>query len=211
MRKINKGEEPPSLSAWKRANPQDRYGDLSSEVKQDIRSSCITEQFSLCAYCCTAISASDGSCHNEHVEAQSRASNRTLDHTNIVASCNKEKRCGKAHKAQALPLTPLMDECESELKFYMSGRVEGVTDRAKESIRALNLGDNYQNNRDLVETRKQFVDAIIYQQGATPEDITLLDEELLQMIVEDISVPQDGKLLPFSPVLVNILRDLLAA
>ncbi len=211
MRKINKGAEPPSLSAWKRANPQCRYKDLSFDVRQGIRSSCVTEQFSLCAYCCTEIANSNTSCHNEHVEAQSLAGGRTLDHTNIVASCNSAKSCGEAHDSQGLPLTPLMDECESELKFYLSGRVEGQTDRAKESIRVLNLGDTHHNNRALIETRKQFVDTLIYMQGATPEDITLLDDEFLQMITEDISTPQDGKLLPFSPVLVNILRDLLAA
>jgi hypothetical protein len=37
---------------------------------------------------------------------------------------------GGAHGSQPLPLTPLMPECETELRFKFSGRVEGLTERA---------------------------------------------------------------------------------
>ncbi len=60
----------------------------------------------------------------------------------IVASCNTPNQCGDAHKSQHLPLTPLMTECETELRFKISGRVEGLSDRAADTIRVLNLGDH---------------------------------------------------------------------
>jgi hypothetical protein len=37
MRTINKGSEPPSLSAWKRSNPHKQYTDLEADIRQDIR------------------------------------------------------------------------------------------------------------------------------------------------------------------------------
>ena len=83
-----------------------------------------------------------GDCCNEHVEARSIAPNRELDFSNIVASCNSKGQCDDAHGAQMFSLAPFMDECEAELKFKISGRVEGVTARAKETIRVLNLGDH---------------------------------------------------------------------
>lgn len=121
MRKIQKGNEPDSLKRWKRANQQQRYPDLPPAERREIREACIEEQYGLCAYCCHGITVDNA--HNEHVEAQNTAPGRTLDFANIVASCNHSKQCGDAHKSQALPLTSLMSECETELKFYVSGRV----------------------------------------------------------------------------------------
>ncbi|KAF1024841.1 MAG: hypothetical protein GAK37_03010 [Pseudomonas sp.] len=89
MRKIIKGDEPPTLTQWKRANPQGRYQDLTHEQRSPIRQACIEEQHGLCAYCCHAITLD--SSHNEHVEAQDGAQNRTVDFSNIVASCNHAK------------------------------------------------------------------------------------------------------------------------
>jgi len=211
MQIINKGKEPLSLTAWKKKHKGMRYSDLPAKERLDIREACLLEQFYLCAYCCSSIGESDQSCHNEHVESQDSAPNRTVDFFNIVASCNKSKQCGIAHKAQHLPLTPLMLECEVELKFYLNGLVEGLTDRAKEAIRVLNLGDKEQLNRSLIETRKQLVEALLYQQGENPGDIEILDDDLLEIIIQDLKVPENSRLMPFSPVLINILKGWQAA
>ena len=148
LRKIIKGAEPTSLRAWKRNNPNKRYHQIPNQdfnVRQDIRKQSLEEQFYLCGYCCQQIT-DHTQCVNEHVEAQDISPNRTLDFTNIIASCKRAKQCDDAHKSQALPLTPLMDECETELRFKISGRVEGTTDRAQETVRVLNLGDHESNN-----------------------------------------------------------------
>jgi len=211
MKKINKGAEPESLVLWKRRNRNKRYQDVNSEIRQDIRKACVFEQFYLCAYCCVKIDADNHSCHNEHVEAQNIAPNRTLDYNNIVASCNTNKQCGYSHASKNLSLTPLMDECESEFKFYINGKVKGLSERAKKSIDILNLGDEEQKNRYLIETRKHLIEALIYEKGENPGDIQLLDDELIDILIDDISQPKDFKLVPFSPVLVNILRGWQAA
>ncbi|HDZ8837456.1 TPA: hypothetical protein RUW99_001075 [Aeromonas veronii] len=211
MRKIDKGQEPDSLSAFKRRHPLARYPDVSDAERQEIRHTCAAEQFYLCAYCCQRISGTNEDTMNEHVEAQDRAPNRTLDFSNLVASCRTPKQCDAAHGAQPLPLTPLMPECETELRFKLSGRVDGLTERAREAIRVLNLGDSEQNNKALVAKRKQLVDSLIWTHYGPNQQQLLQEEdrELLQMLIAELSQPQQGKLEPFAPVLVNILRSLL--
>lgn len=205
MRKINKGSEPPDLTAWKKKNSHGRYYQLPEEIRRIIREYALKEQFYLCAYCCQRIEDIN-SCHNEHIEAQNLNPNRTLEFSNIVASCNTSNQCGDAHKSQPLPLTPLMVECETELRFKISGRVEGLSDRAKDTIQVLNLGDDEQNNRALIEKRKQLCHALLWKSGIDPDE-GLEDEELLEMLISDLSQPEQNEMDPFTPVVINILHN----
>jgi uncharacterized protein (TIGR02646 family) len=209
MRKIVKGNEPLSLSQWKRLNPQGTYHDLMPIERQDIRNGCTAEQYFLCAYCCQHITGENEDTVNEHVEAQSIAPNRSLDFSNIVASCTTSNQCDKAHKAQVFSLTPFMNECEYELKFSLSGRVSGATEKAKETIQVLNLGDTETNNKALIEKRKSLVQSILWGNGVNPDD-GIEDNELINMLIDDISTPNNGKLEAFSPVTVNVLRQWIA-
>lgn len=209
MRKIDKGMEPPSLTRFKHSNRTLRYRDLPPEESRSIRSSCISEQYGLCAYCCHSITVD--SAHNEHLEAQDRAPNRTLDFSNIVASCQRQNQCGHGRGTRPLPLTPLMTECETELKFYLSGLVEGQTERARLTIEALNLGQTEDSNRGLIGARKQLVDALIFDQCMQPADLQFEDEELLVLLLDALKTPNPAQCLqPFSPVLVNVIHQLLA-
>nr|WP_207160879.1 TIGR02646 family protein [Pseudomonas fluorescens] len=194
------------MTQWKRANPRGRYADLTHEPSQSIRQACIEEQYGLCAYCCHEITADNA--RNEHVQAQKLAPNRTVDFSNIVASCDRLKQCDKAHGHQVLPLTPLMDECETELKFYISGRVEGLTPRATTSIQVLNLGNSHENNRALINARKTLVEALLYEGGV---ELKVEDSDLLILLMEELSAPDaNNRLKPFAPVLVNVIRHLTA-
>lgn len=208
MRKIDKGMEPPSLTRWKRSNGALRYKDLPRQESRSIRTSCISEQYGLCAYCCQSISVDNA--HNEHLESQDRAPNRTLDFSNIVASCQHPNQCGHGRGTQTLPLTPLMDECENELKFYLTGRVAGKTERATVAIEALNLGHTDQSNRGLIGRRKAMIDTLIYDLGVLPEALQCEDEELLRLAVDQLETPDaEQRLQPFSPVLINVIRHFL--
>ena len=214
MRKVKKQAEPDSLAQFKRRHPNARNDALERlerhDVRQDIRQACLTEQFYLCAYCCQRITDDSNDCMNEHIEAQKSAPNRTLDYANTVSSCTTKNQCDQAHGAQYLPLTPLMDECETELKFKISGRVEGLTPEAQETIKVLNLGDSEQNNRGLIERRKQLANSLLFQNGIDPNE-GLEDEELIAMVIADLEQPEAGKLEPFAPVAVNILQGWLSS
>jgi uncharacterized protein (TIGR02646 family) len=205
MRTISKGSEPSSLTAWKRSNPHKQYTDLDTDIRRDIRDHALKEQFYLCAYCCQRIQ-DISACHNEHIEAQKLNPKRTLDFSNIVASCNTSNQCGDAHKSQHLLLTPLMEECAAELRFKNSGRVAGLSDRATTTIQVLNLGDNEKNNRALIEKRKQLSNALLWTNSINPDE-GLEDEELLKMLIDELVQPQEGQLEPFAPVVINILKD----
>ena len=154
MRKITKGIEPAELTSWKRKNSHGRYDNLSHVERGAINETTRKEQFGLCAYCCKAID--DHNSMNEHLEARRLAPHRSLDFNNIVASCTTPNQCDKAHGSQPLPLTPLMDECETELEFNFSGNVESLTDRAKQAIDVLNL-----NNQSLIAKRKQQIKTLV--------------------------------------------------
>lgn len=175
-------------------------------VRQDIRQQSLEEQFYLCGYCCQRID-NHMQCVNEHVEAQGINPNKTLDFDNIIASCIRPKQCDKAHKSKPLPLTPLMDECETEIIYKLSGRVKGTTERAREAIKVLNLGDHERNNKSLVEKRKQLLLTMLYTNEIDTIDI-LDDPELGEMLIDSISEPLDGRLDSFSPVVVNFLKQL---
>ncbi|MCC2607923.1 retron system putative HNH endonuclease [Planctobacterium marinum] len=208
MRTITKrvGFEPTSLSNFKRTHPYGKYSDLEAPERNEIRIECAKEQHFLCAYCSKQITGTNQDSMNEHVEARHIAPNRSLDFTNIVASCTTPRQCDESHGSQPLPLTPFMEACESELQFKLSGKVIGLSERAKETIRVLNLGDTLANNRSLIEQRKQLTESLLLVNGIDPNE-GLEDDELIDLVLDDITTPIDGKLEAFSPVLVNILKQ----
>ncbi|MBF0625498.1 MAG: TIGR02646 family protein [Magnetococcales bacterium] len=208
MRWIQKGAPPPELTAWLHANPKGVYNDLNTtltgrNVRRAIRCAALAEQGCLCAYCCARIDGSTS--HNEHVVPQSADRSRTTDFTNIVASCNARNQCGDAHKNQQLPLTPLNTRCKTDLQYFLSGRVKGTTQDAKETIRILKL-----DGRSLRGIRKSMVDTLIYVPSETLEGLHLLDDDLLEILRDDMQRDGDeGCLSPYGPILANIIDQLL--
>ncbi|NQZ07835.1 MAG: TIGR02646 family protein [Algicola sp.] len=220
MKKINKTLEPAELARWKKNYPKlNSYNDLNDKTAADviktqgaqvitaIRTQNVIDQSFLCAFCCCEIQDNPASAMNEHVEPRSRNHHRELDFTNIVASCTNKGQCDDAHGSQALPLTPLMAECESELKFRFSGTVEGLTPRAKETIQMLNLGESRKSNKGLVTRRRIALEMLLLGEGVEGDELPDLTAFIPDMIA-NLNTAKDGKLPPFSPVLSNILRGI---
>ena len=209
MRLIAKGQEPTELTAWKKFNPKGLYQDLQNSkqgklTRQAICQAAIHEQYGLCAYCCKQIDETNS--NNEHLASQRSARNKTLDFANIVASCTTPNRCNQARGAKELPLTPLMPERETELQFRLSGTVKGMTERAIEAIKVLAL-----DKQAIREERKGLVDSLLYDNSMIPDDLQPPDDDLLNILLRDLQQPDEaGQLSPFSPVLINILRQFLA-
>ncbi len=105
-------------------------------------------------------------------------------------------------------MTPLMPECETDLKYYISGLVEGLTDNARNMIDVLNLGDTRKRNRRLVEIRKCIIFALLFQHGTQPEELQMLDADLICLLIDEFENPDNGKLEAYSPVIVSVLRDM---
>ncbi|MBM3097124.1 hypothetical protein JRX38_03685 [Gluconobacter cerinus] len=217
MRKIDKQQPPQLFTSWVREKPTNinqnqRFEQLYEQRQWDIvsalRESLSAEQYYLCAYCCCSISGEQKDTMNEHVEARALAPQRALDYSNIVASCKNLGQCDNAHKGKPLPLTPLMPECETELKFSISGRVKGMTTRACATIQILNLGDTEHNNRALIEKRKNIIHSLLFNEGLNPDDrIALEDDDIVYLLIEELKSMKNGKLRAFSPVLINAINN----
>lgn len=221
MRYISPGDAPNSFKEWVRDMPANKnQNDWFQELHKpggdrlrkesiicDLHQYLAENQLYLCAYCCCSILGSKDTI-TEHVEPRSLKPARSLDYTNMVASCSTKGQCDSSHGSRALPLTPFMRECESDLVFYISGRVKGKTDEANEVISILNLGDTEQNNRALIEKRKNLFQALMFCSGFNFEH-DVEDEDLLEAFLSDVTEVKNGRLEPFSPALANMLRNFL--
>lgn len=209
MKKINKRNEPQSLTDFKNSFPMLKYENLTpgyEQVRIDIRNSCIGEQFFLCAYCCNRITISDS--HNDHIIPQSDTigANLTLNYENIVASCQASNHCGHKKGEHKISVTPLMDCCESDIIYQLNGKMTHRNPNAQSTINILNLRDRGLNNK-----RKNIIDLILFQYVEDLNNMVLEDPEYLKMIIDEISqVDQHGKLEAFSPVIINVLRQFLS-
>jgi hypothetical protein len=137
---------------------------------------------------------------NEHVVARAIDRSRELDFSNIVTSCIEEHQCDNAHGNQPLPLTPFDSECETDIVFKLSGEAKACTPNATETIKVLNL-----NKAALVEERREIVTAILLD-GSSAID----NRDLIQSMILELDKVKQGKLQPFSPVIVNVLRQWIA-
>jgi uncharacterized protein (TIGR02646 family) len=185
---IEKNPEPEILTEFKRTHEHAKYSDLDADTRGALRTALITEQFFICGYCCGEIS--EHKAHNEHLRPQAKYPKDTLNYNNIIASCNgyrkKSETCG--HKKQGeydVPrfISPLEPDCEQHFKYYISGEIIGLDDKAQDTINLLNL-----NSAQLMNARR----GILAMSGSLGADVAKLI--YLQ--------PQAGKLQPFC----NIVR-----
>ena len=86
------------------------------------------------------------------------------------------------------------------MKFYFSGKVEGLTDEARQSVEVLGL-----NSNAIREERKQMIATLLFPD--TPDGVNFLEDDLIAVLIDDFQHPTDGQLQAYSPVLVNVLRQ----
>ncbi|WP_294488886.1 hypothetical protein [uncultured Mailhella sp.] len=204
MRLIIKNKECSELVEWKRNNPDKKlYTQLDSTVRQPIRKALLKEQFGLCAFCCDRVPKGSG--RNAHLLSQHAYPHKSLLWENLVASCEKKYCCDQEQRGRSLFFTPLMPECEKEIKFFVSGRIEGLTDRAKEAIKILGL-----DNHKLCAIRRRAIQLLAQREGCDPaEHISTLDPEERHLLIKAINTPDEDGLLPaFAPILVSYIKSL---
>lgn len=139
---IEKGEEPRFLSEFKRKNPGKTYDSKEFQTyRSELTEVLMKEQRGICAYCCGRIKP--GKVHNEHIEPRhprKYESKRSLDYTNLVASCNTAGTCGTKKDNdydETQFVSPLNPECEDKFTYYPNGTIEGD----EYTIGLLNLND----------------------------------------------------------------------
>jgi uncharacterized protein (TIGR02646 family) len=149
VRHVVKGEPPPELDRYLET-PGVTYDHAHTHVKDAIRRDGVRDQFNICCYCCSRLSAEQGKQRIEHVVAQSRDLNRTLDWQNLLISCSPDPphhgfrarimTCDEHKADDDLPVTPLQPDCEQHFQYYrVDGRVVGATPEGHRSVEVLNL------------------------------------------------------------------------
>ena len=185
---IKKNIEPEWLTEYKKRNPADTYdSDSFLCYKEQLRKELVKEQHNLCAYCCCQINSDKA--HNEHIEPRNPrkgSSNKTLDYSNIVASCNTPDRCGtkKGNDYDASKfISPLNPECEDTFIYYPDGKMKGND----YTIGLLNL-----NSYELKEARK-----------AVYRTLSKIDRSEIEMIY----CQDDENLFPFYNVIKWVVKN----
>lgn len=172
MLHILKKQEPQFLTDFKKKHPKKDYD--SEEFAQHrpvLKAELIKEQKGLCAYYCGRITHAKS--HNEHIEPRhpgKYASNRSLDYTNIVASCNTSETCGNKKENDYDPekfVSPLDENCEEKFTYYANGEIVGD----QYTIDLLNL-----NAYELKNARKSVMRYLQYLDKETIETYYINEE-----------------------------------
>lgn len=210
MKWIRKGEEPTSFREWKASGNDDwapTWVDLRDPQKSALRARLIDDQGGLCCYCCARIENDRRSCHLEHLQPRSRASDLELDFGNLLVSCGSslrpapERHCGEA-KADWFDaehfVSPLDPTSEGRFAFTPAGEIRSRDESARITIERLNL-----QCRGLVARREAAISGWLSDLDNLPvEDLRTLLSALDQ---RDAA----GLYEAFQPAIAHTLRSLL--
>jgi uncharacterized protein (TIGR02646 family) len=107
---IKKGEEPGSFKTWKalaRTTPNWGYSYLQNPEKRELHEALIREQGYICCYCGMRIIRE--SSHIEHLKPQSLPDpDLSVDYTNLLASCQREREPKKPYIVGSLKMIGMM-------------------------------------------------------------------------------------------------------
>jgi uncharacterized protein (TIGR02646 family) len=215
VKHIVKRESPEAFERWKAQEPKPtKWTDLQGRVpvqhrvvgihyysKPELLTALHQEQLGICAYCNVGIPDNHTSPidHVEPREGDTRAE-RIFDYGNVVASCSGGQRskikprklhCDPGKRDDSIPISPLNPNCETEIKYAISGEIitKGQPAAVVETVKVLNL-----NLEKIVLGRKALIDAYIW---ADVEQVTLiLPEEAGRLLanfsaIEKLSPGQD--------------------
>lgn len=180
MQKINKTDKMPvkTAKAFKKYKAES-WGEIPEDIKAPLREQLYHEQEGLCCYCCQKLKYEWS--HIEHVQSRKHYPNKSFEYNNLLLSCSTPKQCDNAKGNQELPLTPLMNDCEQEIRLNLAGELISTTTRGNESLEVLKL-----NNRKICNRRKNLVDTIIFvfdtDKYYSPP-IAIQDSEILNLIL----------------------------
>lgn len=184
MQKIDKtGKLPEQSEKGFKKHKNSKWSDIPEEVKTPLREELFLEQGGLCCYCCQKLKLEWS--HIEHVQCRQDYPKKRFDYDNLLLSCSTPKQCDNAKGNQELSLTPLMKECDNEIKLNLAGELISGSKRADEAIDILKL-----NNRQIRLWRKNLVDAISFvfdpNQSYGPP-IGIQDRKTLDLIMGNYS------------------------
>lgn len=176
---------PIEVESWI-AKTKPKQWNLSQEYNEGykiLREQLRQEQYGLCCYCCQALVEK---ATIEHLKNRDKHPKLTYEYDNLLLSCQTSNQCDNAKGNQNLDLTPLMIECDTEIKINLAGELETKSERAGQAIRVLNL-----NNSTLCEKRKRKIDMIsfTFDPNSTQTPIDIMDKDTLSLILQSLDTP----------------------
>ena len=123
------------------------WGEIPEDIKAPLRQQLYNEQHGVCCYCCKSVSNKKTTI--EHLKSRNDYPHKCFDYDNLLLSCSISKQCDNAKGSQELLFTPLMNECDYEIKLNLAGELESDSERGNQAIKILNL-----NNRKACQHRK---------------------------------------------------------
>jgi uncharacterized protein (TIGR02646 family) len=214
---IKKGEEPESFKTWKalaKTTPNWGYSYLQNPEKRELHEALIREQGYICCYCGMRITRENS--HIEHLKPQSSTDpDLTLEYTNLLASCQREreskkpKHCGVAKDKwyeENLMVSPLNPNCIDFFIYTDDGQIIAVDipekkDAATETIKQLRLDISKLN-----DMRKEVIKNLLA--GIDIDDIDKLTDEETQKLVQGFEQPDaNGQYQKFCGAIAYILNQ----
>lgn len=212
MQNIKKKPEPTFFTKYKEAHPNCTYRDFSNEprLKRELRKYLCLEQNNFCAYCSCKITYSsedenkDKGSHNEHILPQSKYPERSLDYTNLVASCNNANSCGKNKKDNILKLIPLDNDWEDNFKALASGEIMGKNDIANETVDILGLNhDSIKSDRRSIISR--FRNILVKKLSVNKKEATRYIKSHRDSVISELRI---SNTISYYYVIVSYVRNI---
>jgi uncharacterized protein (TIGR02646 family) len=231
MRYIKKQEAPPEFTEWKAQENEDwkpfwnsKATNFRNPQKEIVHQSLLTEQGYICCYCQRRINLNNS--HIEHFKPkdESRYPELSLEYTNFLASCQKERinilvdedqedlvnqeqsypenpvHCGHLKKNwynERLTVSPLDPSCADYFGYTQAGEINGKNEAANITIEKLGL-----DNSKLTRARRKIIEG--YLGG---EELQLSKEDIEKLITKLNQIDEKGEYYEFCEVLIYILKQ----
>ncbi len=218
MKYIKKGEEPQSFTTWKaiaRTTPNWGYSYLQNPEKKELHDALIREQGYICCYCGMRITRE--SSHIEHLKPQSSTDpDLTLEYTNLLASCQREREpkkpihCGVAKDDwhdEDLLVSPLQPNCADFFIYTDDGQILATDASEKNAAATETIKRLCLNIPKLKAMREEVIKNLL-----AGIDVFTLTEEEKQKLLQGFEQPDaNGQYEEFCAAIAYILYQYFVA
>ena len=174
----------------------------------------LEEQGYICCYCgCRIENINGDKAISEHLlPISGRGRNKLASYDNLLISCSGDQKidtsnslygvdrlhCDASKGNEEIPVTPLIPDCDKQFQYTIDGKISGLTQDAKDTVRILNL------DCVLLRLRRQSAMEILMQDGEI-----LSEEELATM--KDIFELKDanGRYEPYCTAVIRCIEEYL--